>query len=373
MTKFLLVNWTSGKETRGGCETLFDELNSLLRDMGHETKMVTFNHAKKTLGIGLERERMGFFEAEASHVIDRYCSHYTKLFPDTKIISNAGITNFWYKNPNTTNIFNDPYKAIVNKLLRLGIFGATHYNKYGNMLVRMQQESAKGANNIAISDFMAGEMWSMGVKPDKTIPHGIDLNIFRPWGSPLLYNDLRQRFDLPKDAKVAVWSKDFNPVAGFHIISHLVDKFPDIYWLLQFKNKVDYKPRNSNVRILQPRDRYDMRSVFCAADFCVNPSVTESFGLVPLEAMSCGIPTILSNTGFVWEKNMKNDFEKRDYGMLVNSWNPKAFEKAVGEFLDGGSYKPRKFAEQFSKKKWKKNWKDYIDKLCETKNTSKSR
>jgi glycosyltransferase involved in cell wall biosynthesis len=356
--KFLLVNWTQIDELKGGCETIFSELSKIITEMGHETKMVSFNSAKRVLGIGLEKSSMGFFEAEASHIIDRYCSHYVKLFPETIIISNAGITNFWYKNPNTINIFNDPYRATINKLVRLGFYGATTLNKFGMICVKMQEKSAEGAKNIAISEFMANEMRKIGIEPYRIIPHGIDLELFKPMDK----EELREKYNVPKDMTVAVWSKSFEPTSGFHIISNLVKKFKDIFWVLNFKNQQNYKPKAKNVLIVQPIEREKMPELYNLADLCINPSVAESFGLVPLEAMACGVPCILSNTGFVWEKDMEKDIEERTYGLLVNRWDTKAFSEAIEMMLEGKSkFRPREFAEKYNMEKWKSDWKEIIN------------
>lgn len=345
-------------EIRGGCETFFSNLQDMINEAGHEAKLVSFNQAKTVLGIGLEKSSMGFFEAEASHIIDRYCKLYLELFPETKIISNAGITNFWYKHPQTLQVFNDPYKATMDKLLRLGWYGAPAYNKFSNILVLMQKGSAQGATNIAVSDFMANEMEKSGIIADKVIPHGIDLGMFRSMENK---EELREKYGIPKDAVVAIWSKGFEPVAGFHIISYLVKKYKDIFWVLNFKHGGDYKTKAKNVRIIKAVEHEKMPEIYNLSDFCINPSVAESFGLVPLEAMACGLPCILTNTGFVWERDMKEEMSEREYGILVNHWKEKSFEKAVEALLKSKEeFRPYEVAKKYDKERWKTEWRKVI-------------
>jgi len=356
--KFLLVNWAHSNELKGGCETFFSELDRLLKEMGHETKLVSFKSAQKVMGMNIERGSTGFFEAEASHIMDRYCHQYMNLFPKTFIISNAGITNFWYKNPNTINVFNDPYHDIVAKLTKLSFYGATTYNKYGQICVRMQQESAMCAKrNIAVSEFMANEMRKLGIGTD-VIEHGVNLEIFRPMDKA----ELRKKYGIPEGMTVAVWSKDFHPVAGFHILSNLIKKRKDIFWVLNFKTEQKYRPKSKNAKIIQPVEREIMPEIYNLGDFLINPSATESFGLVPLEAMACGIPCILNNTGFVWESGVKDGINKRPYGMLVSEWNEKAYEDAI-EMLQGERFSPRSHAEKYGMKRWRKEWSGLIE-LC---------
>ena len=360
--KFLLVNWTTSKDLKGVCEAVFSDLGTILTGMGHETKSVSFNSVKDIIGGGIERDDMKFFEVEASHMIDRYCSHYMKLFPETRIISNAGVTNFWYKKPNTINIFNDPYRAIVNGLLKWGLYGLKTYNKYGNICALMQEGGAEGAKNIAVSEFMANEMMKIGITPDRTIRHGVDTELFKP----MKREEIRVKYGIPNDMPVIVWSKDFHPVAGFHILSQLIRKFSDVFWVLNFKSGQSYRPKAKNVKIVQPMERERMAEFYNLGDLCINPSIVESFGLAPLEAMSCGIPCVLNNTGFVWDRSIEDEITERPYGLIVNQWQVKPYEKAIKMMLDGGKkLKPRKWVidNGYTIERWSGEWKDLIKKI----------
>ncbi len=362
--RLLLCNWTKHSELLGGCESLFRDLEGVAKDI--KPKMVTFSHANAVLGLNLEKKNMGFFECEASHIIDRYCRNYLNIFPKTNIISNAGIVNIWYKNKNTTNIFNDPYEFITKEMLRRGLHGAKEYNRYGMIAHNMQVKSAEGARNIAISGFMENEMKKAGVEIDRTIRHGIDTEVFKPMDR----ENLRKKYGIPDDKKVIIWSKDFHLAAGYHIVADLVNKFKDIYWVLNFKYKQNYRPKSKNVRILEPMDRAKMAEFYNLGDFLINPSIAESFGYVPLEAMSCGIPTILSNTGFVWEKDINEVVEKRKYGLLVSDWSTDAYAKAIEIMLkEESGFKPRNHVinEKLTLERWEKEWKDLICEICEGK------
>jgi len=361
MGRFLLVNWTSYDEIKGGCESIFNDLKNLLIDAGHEAKMITFRHANEVLAMGIERKKSMFFEVETSHLLDRYVSHYLKLYPKTNVISNAGLVNYWYKNKRTTNIFNDPFRLIVDVMARMALYGPADYNKYACILNLMQKESMNGAKNVAISDLTAYEMKRMGITPDITIPHGVDRKIFHPMDKM----ELREKYGIPKDATVAVWAKDFTPVAGFHILAKLIKEFKDIYWVLQFKNMRDYKPKYKNVKILQPIKRNIMPEIFNLGDFLVNPSIIESFGLVPLEAMACGIPCVVGNTGFIWDKKMEKDIEKKQYGIVVRNSSKVAYTKAINKLLEKKKeFRPREFTKKYDISIWRKAWTDLAEKLC---------
>lgn len=57
-----------------------------------------------------------------------------------------------------------------------------------------------------------------------------------------------------------------------------------------------------------------------AADVCLVPSHTESFGLVALEAQSCGLPVVASSVG-----GLKHIVQHGRTGYLVSPWSPRAF------------------------------------------------
>lgn len=361
--KFLLVNWTKKEEQKGGCETLFSNLDKILKEMGHETRFINFDDAKTGLAMeGMKRENTHLFEVEGSHIIDRYCRNYLKFSPETHIISNAGIVNIWYKHKNVTNIYNDPYDAIVKKIMRYGMASISDLNRYCYINTILQKWGSLGASNIAISNFMVSEMKKLDIIPDKIIFHGVDTEMFKPFTEEKKYY-LREKYGIPNDMKVAIWSKDFNPTSGFNILSELIKKHKDVFWILQFKNEMNSRYKAKNVKIMKPIDYEKMPEMYNMADFCVNCSIAESFGMVPLEAMACGVPCVMTNTGFVWEENMMNDVTKRDYGYLVNRWEKISFSNAIQQLLESKKINPRTYAEQFNMENWKKNWKSYIEDL----------
>ena len=45
----------------------------------------------------------------------------------------------------------------------------------------------------------------------------------------------------------------------------------------------------------------DMTEFYCSSDCILLPSLSESFGLVPLEAAACCVPSVISNTSGVAE------------------------------------------------------------------------
>lgn len=67
---------------------------------------------------------------------------------------------------------------------------------------------------------------------------------------------------------------------------------------------------------------------YTAADVCVIPSHYEPFGLVAIEAMSCGTPVVASDVG-----GLRFSVVPEETGLLVPPQNPAAFAEAIDRIL----------------------------------------
>ncbi|XP_068687961.1 uncharacterized protein [Montipora foliosa] len=84
-------------------------------------------------------------------------------------------------------------------------------------------------------------------------------------------------------------------------------------------------PRQLTVRSFK-ESREDLGKLFCEADLCLMPSRTEGFGLAALEALSAGLPILVSgNSGF------GDALQKVPHGSscVVNSEDPAEWAKAI--------------------------------------------
>ena len=78
-----------------------------------------------------------------------------------------------------------------------------------------------------------------------------------------------------------------------------------------------------------PPQPHELVSTFCrAADVCLVPSRTESFGLVALEAAACGVPVVASAVD-----GLRRLVRHGDTGLLVTERSASAFAAAVTTLL----------------------------------------
>jgi len=175
---------------------------------------------------------------------------------------------------------------------------------------------------------------------------------------------LREKYGIPKDKTVAVTVQKFHPIKGWHIIAYLIKNYPDIFWIVVFTVKIEERSRvrSKNVKIFYKLPREQMVEIYNLADFSIQPSACESFNLCTAEAMSCNIPSIVSNTGFI------NDLGKiglTKYGYVVDEWNNTAkYIEAIDMILNKSKFKPRDIiVEKFNQDIWRRKWQRLVKKL----------
>ena len=82
------------------------------------------------------------------------------------------------------------------------------------------------------------------------------------------------------------------------------------------------------VRFVAPQPHHLLSTYYRAADVCLVPSRSESFGLVALEASACGTPVVAAKVG-----GLQTIIEHRRTGFLVESRAPGEWAARVNEIL----------------------------------------
>jgi D-inositol-3-phosphate glycosyltransferase len=82
------------------------------------------------------------------------------------------------------------------------------------------------------------------------------------------------------------------------------------------------------IRWIEPQPHHLLATYYRAADVCVVPSRSESFGLVALEAAACGTPVVAAAVG-----GLRTLVEHGETGYLVEDRQPDVFARAVDALL----------------------------------------
>ena len=83
------------------------------------------------------------------------------------------------------------------------------------------------------------------------------------------------------------------------------------------------------VRFVPPQPHHLLSTYYRAADVCVVPSRSESFGLVALEAAACGIPVVAAAVG-----GLRTLVRHGETGFLVDERDPAVYAARIDEVLD---------------------------------------
>jgi len=348
MSKIIIANWYSQEENLGGQESFFDIISKCLK-----AKMVSYTKAENVLRNYLSLD--AFDIVYRGYIIDRYLKWYEDLYGLDLIIKNSAVGGFINLKTPQIIIFQDPYYSILLRMMNEGIFLSNF--KHYLACVTAQRKTAKEGITVAVSNFMKEDMKKCGIKCDKVIEEGVDIEKFKPENK----ENLKKFHNLPLDKKIGIVVTKFIMQKGWNILTQLINKFQNIHWIVVLTEKIGSKPKLKNVTLIEEAVPEIMPHLYNCADFFINTSPVESFGLSAVEAASCGLPIIVYKTGFAW------DWWDDRLGIRVDDWTYEAFEKAVKNLFNKNriKYKPRKtiIERGFTLERMGKEWKDYVENI----------
>jgi len=151
---------------------------------------------------------------------------------------------------------------------------------------------------LAPSRLMVGQLEAMGVKGALHQPLGIASDVFRPDRRD---PGLRAELGIAPDARLLVYAGRFTPEKKLPLLVEAVRKLGAPYHLLMVGGGEE-PPRDGRISVLPfQRDQRDLARLLASCDVLVHPGDCETFGLIVLEAMACGLPVVATTGGGVAE------------------------------------------------------------------------
>jgi len=374
------VNWYFTHEgVLGGCESFHEKLASVLRRSGHIVDFVSYREAASDLGINVPISRLDLPEVEAALLIDKYLAkHYRQREDDTVIIRDAGVGGFMRQSLPQISVFGNPYFTLNDELLNRGLVDVLTYNRYHDICTYFEKRTAEDSlQNVALSNFMAKvEMQSLGIHCHKVINNAVDTEVFKP----RVKKDLRTKYGLPSDGNVACWVGSSHPIKGIGVVSELISRFPDVHWVLVFKDlsgrmshsgrilaSLAETTRNARrifsigkrrIRILRQLQPQQLSEIYSLSDFAVLPYLCEGNSHVVLEACSCNLPLVTTRTGLFW------DFWDDRVGVPIDkSRDVEEYCDAISELMSGRhAFEPRSVVleRKLDLESWGDTWVKYL-------------
>ena len=151
---------------------------------------------------------------------------------------------------------------------------------------------------LAPSRIMVQQLDAIGVHGAVHQPLGIDSSVFRPQRGD---DTLREYLGLDPDARLLVYAGRFTPEKKLDVLIEAVRKLGDPYHLILVGGGAALPPCERVTHIPFQRDQRQLARLLASCDLLVHPGDCETFGLIVLEAMACGLPVVATNKGGVAE------------------------------------------------------------------------
>ncbi|TFW27403.1 glycosyltransferase family 4 protein [Massilia horti] len=151
---------------------------------------------------------------------------------------------------------------------------------------------------LAPSRLMVGQLADMGVDGALHQPLGIDSSVFRPQRR---VETLREHLWLPPATRLLVYAGRFTPEKKLMVLIDAVRKLGRPYHLVLIGGG-EQLPRYPQLTFIPfKRDQRQLARLLASCDVLVHPGDCETFGLIVLEAMACGLPVVATRGGGVAE------------------------------------------------------------------------
>jgi D-inositol-3-phosphate glycosyltransferase len=173
----------------------------------------------------------------------------------------------------------------------------------------------------------------------RIVPLGVDHAFFGPGHRP----QARRALGLPLDGRLLLFVGRIQPLkcadAAIETLAELLEGGREPYRLVvvggpsgphgekslrSLHDVADARGVRDHVHFIEPQPHELLSSYYRAADVCLVPSRSESFGLVALEAAACGTPVVASAVG-----GLTTLVDDGRTGFLVDDPDPRAYANAV--------------------------------------------
>jgi alpha-1,6-mannosyltransferase len=209
----------------------------------------------------------------------------------------------------------DPYQcawSVLDAARRLGVPAIAFYHSDLPTLVgqRFGQAARRSAMRyvarlyrrfdmvLTPSMVMVERLRLLGIERVVRQPLGVDTGIYSPHrATPAL----RARLGLPAHARLLVYAGRFTREKRLPLLLEAVRRLGEPYHLLVIGSGPDLPAAERVHRLPFQDDPARLASLIGACDLLVHPGDQETFGMVVLEAMACGIPVLGTAAGGVAE------------------------------------------------------------------------
>ena len=348
--KILMLTWEYPPRIVGGIARVVHDLSKRLIKDGHEVTVITYrdgNVPEYENDKGVEVYRVDNYMIHPNNFIDWIMQlNFNMIAKATEVINKEGgfdviHAHDWlvtYAAKSLKQSFNLPMVATIHAT-EAGRNSGIHDDTQRYINDTEWLLTYEATEVIVNSNYMKGHVQGLfGLPFDKisVIPNGINLNNFT--GIDRDY-DFRRRFAMDNEKIILYVGRLVYEKGVQHLISampKILENYHDSKLVIagkggmidELKSQVDSMGLSNKVYFTGYLNQKEVQKMYKCADEAVFPSTYEPFGIVALEAMLAGIPTVVSDIG-----GLNEIVEHGVNGMKSYTGNPNSIADSVLSLL----------------------------------------
>ena len=348
--KILMLTWEYPPRIVGGIARVVHDLSKRLIKDGHEVTVITYrdgNVPEYENDKGVEVYRVDNYMIHPNNFIDWIMQlNFNMIAKATEVINKEGgfdviHAHDWlvtYAAKSLKQSFNLPMVATIHAT-EAGRNSGIHDDTQRYINDTEWLLTYEATEVIVNSNYMKGHVQGLfGLPFDKisVIPNGINLNNFT--GIDRDY-DFRRRFAMDNEKIILYVGRLVYEKGVQHLISampKILENYHDSKLVIagkggmidELKSQVESMRLSNKVYFTGYLNQKEVQKMYKCADVAVFPSTYEPFGIVALEAMLAGIPTVVSDIG-----GLNEIVEHGVNGMKSYTGNPNSIADSVLSLL----------------------------------------
>jgi len=345
-----MLTWEYPPRIVGGIARVVHDLSKRLIKDGHEVTVITYrdgNVPEYENDKGVEVYRVDNYMIHPNNFIDWIMQlNFNMIAKATEVINKEGgfdviHAHDWlvtYAAKSLKQSFNLPMVATIHAT-EAGRNSGIHDDTQRYINDTEWLLTYEATEVIVNSNYMKGHVQGLfGLPFDKisVIPNGINLNNFT--GIDRDY-DFRRRFAMDNEKIILYVGRLVYEKGVQHLISampKILENYHDSKLVIagkggmidELKSQVDSMGLSNKVYFTGYLNQKEVQKMYKCADVAVFPSTYEPFGIVALEAMLAGIPTVVSDIG-----GLNEIVEHGVNGMKSYTGNPNSIADSVLSLL----------------------------------------
>jgi len=179
---------------------------------------------------------------------------------------------------------------------------------------------------LAPSATVRDKLESWGVHNTAQQPLGVDIDVFTPKHRD---PNFRRSIGVAEETRLLVYAGRFAREKNLHVLTGAVDKLGDPYHLLMVGADRLARPSPRVTQLPYEGDAGKLARVLASCDALVHAGDQETFGLIVIEGMACGLPVVTSTKSGAAEL-----LREHDAGFTCASGDGAAFAAHMRALLD---------------------------------------